>query len=275
MTHVREIEGGAIRVAFGSALGAALKGHDQTLVSYVRFDSGGGTDWLISFGNEAMNNAEAYSSLGKESSDLRFYPGPQGLAPPGGKWGLAVATWKQSTDTYHFYFYNLETHELETLGTGTFGGGLTWGEPDPKRIQFGLWNSSEEFNGKYASAAIFDRTLSSAEIEALAAASSVEAWASSEPTALWIFDQEESSEKVSDLMGHGADEGSITQGSTSYVNVESGLPLPLREGEEPGEEESSEPKPGAEAPTYVGVKTETGLEAATRYVKTESGLVEL
>lgn len=275
MTHVREIEGGAIRVAFGSALGAVLKGHDQTFVSYVRFDSAGGTDWLISFANEVFGNAESWSSFGKESSDLRFYPGGQGESPPGDKWGLAVATWKQSTDTFHFYFYNFETHELESLGTGTFGGGLTWGEPDPKRIQFGLWNASEEFNGKYAGAAIFGKTLSAAEIEALAAASSVEAWASSSPTALWIFDQKESSEKVTDLMGHGADEGSITQGSTSYVNIESGLPLPLREGEEPGEEEGSEPKPGAAAPTFVGVKTETGLEPATRYVKTESGLVEL
>lgn len=271
MTQVRELQGGAIRVAFGTALGAALKAHDQTFVSYVRFDSGGGTDWLISFANEALNNSENYSSLGKEGSDLRFYPGPQGLTPPGGKWGLAVATWKQSTTTYHFYFYNLETHELESLGTGTFGG-LTWGEPDPKRIQFGLWNSSEEFNGKYAGAAIFNKALSGSEIEALATAESVEAWASSGPTALWIFDQKESSEKVTDLMGHGADQGSITQGSTSYVNIEAGLPLPLRVGEEAGGEE---PNPGAEEPTFVGVKTETGLEAATRYVKTEGGLIEV
>lgn len=276
MTFVREFKTpGAIRVAFGSALGAALKGHDQSLISYVRFDEAAGIDWLIAFEDEANDNAENWSSFGKEGGggNLAWYPGAQGLSPAGGVWGLAVATWKQSTAAYHFYFYNFNTLELESLGTGTFT--LAWGATNPKRVQFGLWDAFEEFNGRYAGAAIFGKALSAGEIEALAKAKSLEAWASSGPAALWIFDQEGSGEKVTDLMGHGADQGSIPQGgSTNYLEVAGGLPLPLREGEEAGEEEPEE-HPGAEAPTFVGVKTESGLEPVTRYVKTEAGLVEV
>lgn len=269
MAHVRKIEGGAIKVAFGSALGAALKAHDQTIVSYVNFDAGGGTDWLLAFTNEAGSSPGNWSSFGKEGGGFRYFPGPAGGGAPGEVWGLAVATWKQSTNTAHFYFYNFLTNELEALGSEVFGGGLTWTEPDPKRIEFGLWGGSEEFNGRYAAAAIFDKTLSSGEIEALAKAKSVEAWASSEPTALWIFDQKEESEKVADLMGHGADQGSIAQAETSYVSA--AVPLPLREGEEGG---GGEKKPGAAAPTFVGVKTETGLEPVDRYVMIEPGVLQ-
>lgn len=272
MSHVREIEAGAIRVALGSALNGALKGKSQTFVSYVKFDSGSGTDWLVAFQNESNGGAESWSSFGKESGALRFFPGGSGTTPNGGVWGLAVATWNQETSTFAFYFYNFVTEILEELGTGS--NSMSWSGTPPARVQFGLWNGSEEFHGKYAACAIFGgKAMTKTEIKALAASKSVEAWAALEPTALWIFDQKGSGEKVVDLMGHGADQGAIPQGETTYV--ESTLPLVLREGEEGGGEPEPEKNPGAEKPTLVAVKTEAGLEAVKRYVKTESGLVEI
>lgn len=265
MTHVREIQSGSIRVALGSALEAALKGKSQTLISYVRFDEGGGTDWLIAFQNESNVGAESWSSFGKESNNLRYYPGGRGGSPAGAVWGLAVATFNGST--CKFYFYNLATSTLVELGSELFAG-LNWSGV-PARVQFGQWNGTEQFNGKYAAAAIFGgKAMTAEEIKTLAGMKSVESWATLEPTALWIFDQAGSGEKVTDLMGHGADQGEITQSTTSYV--EATLPLPLRDSEVEPEEH-----PGAEKPAFVGVKTEAGLEAVKRYVKTEAGLEEI
>lgn len=266
MTPVREIQGGAIRVAVGSALVAALKSESQTFVAYVNFDTVLDNDWLIAFQNEANSGAESWSSFGKENGKLRFFPGGEGGEPPAKVWGLAVATWDQSASAWKFYFYDFSKNELKALGSGT--NAMTWFGIEPKHIQFGLWNGTEEFNGKYAAAAIFGgKALSAGEIEALAKAETVADWAASEPTALWIFDQKGSGEHVVDEMGHGADQGGIAQGTTLYV--EATLPLPLRVPEAPEEH------PGAEAPTFVGAKTDTGLEAAKRYVKTDVGLVEI
>lgn len=247
MTYVRQFEfdpesAGADRprVALGSAIAAALHTHDHTFVSYVRFEPGELPDGdLIGFRGSAPGGDvwTRFSTGSKEKGEpLIFSPPAPGMISadplPGFVWGLGIGTWDQAAGAYHFYFYNLQSHELEDLGGGETGEGPIWEEEDPELVQFG------RFEGKYAAAAIFGKTLTPSEIASLAKAGSVEAWASRGPAALWIFDQKEDSEKITDLTGNGADQGELAKGVfTSYVEIEGGLPqLPLREGEEPEHE---------------------------------------
>lgn len=247
MTFVREIEEGDIRVALGSELGAALNGHDHSFVCYIRFSLEEGFSPLLTFAAAEFEHGEKWSAFRRTTEEkepfnkLAFVPGPYGGVVPAETWGLAIATWEEASTAYHFFFYNLKTHALEDLGSGEFAEGLTWEAPDPAVVQFGGEDkgSPNFLDGNYAAAAIFDKALSSAEIESLAKANSVEAWASRGPKGLWIFDQEKTSEEVVDIMGHGADQGAIEQrGKTRVVDEEGGLPqLPLRNGEEPEREE--------------------------------------
>ncbi|HUB99256.1 MAG TPA: hypothetical protein VMS11_05475 [Solirubrobacterales bacterium] len=198
--------GGVVR----TAVGAANPSGAFTMVALVKFKDT--TDWMIARQNASHTAAETWAAMGLEGTILRLYPGGDaGLTPPTGEW-LLVAISKPSGSSqasYHYYRFATTTwaHETDTTAwTAAYGGAA--GE-----IQLGRWNAGEQFNGRYAAAAVYGTALSQAAVEALVGVSSIEAWLSTSPLALWTFSQASLSETVTDLTGNGANQTSY-EGTT-------------------------------------------------------------
>jgi hypothetical protein len=153
------------------------------------------------------------------------------------RWYILVATRGDEEDTvrYHVFDFMAWTH--------TDGGAEEEAKLEPfdctggQAILGSVWegNGSEktflnEYKGLMAAAAIWDRKMSDAEVEALATAPSVESWAT--PLHLWILDQEHETEQVKDEAENSADEqaGSYEEPTTTVKKANP--PIALRDGEE-------------------------------------------
>ncbi|HET7443274.1 MAG TPA: hypothetical protein VFJ57_01305 [Solirubrobacterales bacterium] len=198
--------GGVVR----TAVGAANPSGALTMVALVKFKDT--TDWMIARQASSHVSAGTWAAMGLEGTILRLYPGGDaGLTPPTGEW-LLVAISKpsgSSAASYHYYRFATTTwaHETDTTPWTAAYGGV------PAEIQLGRWNGGEQFNGRYAAAAVYGSALSQGAVEALVTASSIEDWLAGTPLALWTFHQASVEEGVADLTGNGADQISI-EGTT-------------------------------------------------------------
>lgn len=83
-------------------------------------------------------------------------------------------------------------------------------------MRFGEWEGADDFNGDIAAAGYWSgRNLADAEVELLAV--SLQGWFATAPDALWLFDQQSTTQNVVDLMGGGANQSALT-GTTVSTN---------------------------------------------------------
>lgn len=208
--------GGVVRVGLGSSDVVA----PYTFVALVRFGASA-DEWLIARTNEVHLGASEWESLGKEGK-IRFYPAAGGKAsfePEANKWYLVVGTKASGSSKAKFYIYDFTAKswfvgESESAFTDIHTG-------TPAEIQFGRYNGSEQFAGRYAAAAIFNKVLSEAEAKELIEGS-IEGWLSKAPVGLWMFNQALVTEEVKDLTGHGANQSS--REATTVLEEEPPIP---------------------------------------------------
>ncbi len=115
--------------------------------------------------------------------------------------GKATGT---ATPRFHKYVYGTNTWTHSDAVDGTLGNntGTT------NIIRLGVWELSDYFSGDIAVAAVWKRLLTDAEVEALA--HSLQAWYASAPDAMWVLDQQATTQTVGDVTGGGANESSKT-----------------------------------------------------------------
>jgi hypothetical protein len=194
--------GGVVR----TAVGACGVTPPLTYVSLVRLGLASSAEWLIAFQNASHEGAVNWNSFGVEGSELLTYPGGQtGYNPPRPNiWCLLAVTKATGSNKAVFYIYRYDTKEwIKKESTGVF----TWGfSGTPAEIQFGLWNGTEQFKGRYAAAAIFGKQLTEAEVKELAEGSSIQSWLTKSPKGLWMFNQPVVTESVPDSTGNGANQ---------------------------------------------------------------------
>lgn len=225
-------------------------------MALVNFGAAAGSQWLFAFQNEAHALAEDWTSLGLEAGILRFFPGESDGNPTRGVWILVAAT-KSTPETSmaDFYTYRYDTKAFTHQESA---GSFSWMfNGPPAEIQFGRWNSTEQFTGKYAAAAIYGSVLTGAEIKSMAEGPSVEAWLSKSPKGLWMFNQASTATSVTDATGNGANQISLL--GTSVVAEEPPIPYTGEGG-------------GEESPT-VKIKSGGSVVSAKRFVKVGGVLV--
>lgn len=117
----------------------------------------------------------------------------------------------------HKYVYDTNTWTHEN-SNGTGGNNTAPGASSTMR--FGEWEGGDDFNGDIAAAGVWiGRSLADLEVEQLAF--SLQGWISTAPDALWLFDQQATTQNVVDLTGNGANQSSLggTTVSTNSVPV--------------------------------------------------------
>lgn len=132
--------------------------------------------------------------------------------------GLVLLAWGKATGTVAPRFHRMSAAGswLHENGATTFGNATSHGN----NVVLGAGASgagANPYSGDIAWAAIWDRNLTDAEVEALG--TSLLAWLSSNPVGFWILDQSATAQKVRDLTGNGADEGALTLTSVSSLSV--------------------------------------------------------
>jgi hypothetical protein len=128
-----------------------------------------------------------------------------------------------ATPRFHNYGYSSATWDHRN-GSGTIGNGAS---VSGGTVRFGAWENSFYAEGEYAAAALFSRSLSDAEVEALAG--SYEKWLKLDPAGMWIFNQRDLTKPVLDETGGGADEY-IWGGNGTEVHQN--LPMPTGDPDE-------------------------------------------
>lgn len=204
--------GGVVRTAVGSCgITPPL-----TYVSLVRLGTASNSEWLIAMQNASHLGAEAWDSFGVENSELKAYPaGQSSFAPPRPNiWCFMAVTKATGSNKALYYIYRYDTKvwtKAESLNA------FTWAfTGTPAEIQFGRWDGTEQFKGRYAAAAIFGSQLSEAELKALAEGSDISSWLTKSPKGLWMFNQASTGESVPDSTGNGANQSSLV-GTTVFA----------------------------------------------------------
>lgn len=167
--------------------------------------------------NAVHGAAENWNSFGIEATELLSYPnGQSGFAVPRPNvWCFFAVTKATGSNKAIFYVYRYDTKvwtkkESNNSFTWVFSGTA------PAEIQFGRWNGTEQFKGRYAAAAIFGKQLNEAELKELAEGSSIQSWLTKSPKGLWMFNQPVVTEEVPDSTGNGADQSS-REGTTVFA----------------------------------------------------------
>lgn len=140
------------------------------------------------------------------------------------QWGIFVATKPSGTSKVTYYYYSFKTKKweiIESSGTNVNPGGAG----NQIRIMHFV---EETWGGDVAAVAVWNAVLSTAEVESLAKAKSIESWLTSPkvPVALWMFEQNEVSEAINDQTGNGANQSAIEGTSV----VAEAPPIPYRPG---------------------------------------------
>ena len=138
-------------------------------------------------------------------------------------WVLLVAGKATGTATprMHMYVYDTGTwtHQDATSTIGNTTGTCT-------TMRHGEWEAGDYLGGDLAwSAAWLARNLTDAEVEQLA--HSLTSIVSMAPTAMWVFDQQATTQAVADLTGGGANQTSTTGTSVSASSAPVGYGHPL------------------------------------------------
>lgn len=115
---------------------------------------------------------------------------------------------------FHVYDYatNAWTHE-NAVGTVADGASVSGGT-----VRLGEYEDIDDFTGDIACAGAWaNTTFTDSQIEQSGMPLSLQGWLSMNPSALWVFDQSATTQKVVDLMGGGANE-SVLNGTAVSTN---------------------------------------------------------
>lgn len=182
-----------------------------TRVAIVRRAANSANHSLIS-----LADASSYSSLWSfnDTNNLRLFGQGLGLGDStftvtsSDGWVLVAstkATGSVPLSSYK-YVYGTDAWTVNTTA-GNVADGTAPGGSGSVKIGAYYDGLGSFFNGEMAAAAVFNRALTQAEIEALA--HSLMAWRDAAPSALWILDQDQTSQPVYDLSGGGANQSAI------------------------------------------------------------------
>lgn len=198
----------------------------MTYVGLMKFGASETSQWVIARNTAGHAEANQFSSLGREP-DLHWYPSGQNAAtftPPNNEWVIVVATKTAGSTKAKYWYYRFSTGLWASSESSAAFTSLR--NVVPVEFQLGRWNGvgSEQFTGRYAAAAVFNYSLSEAEVKALATATSIQGWLAigTGPKALWTFNQNLVTEEVKDLTGGGANE--ISREGTTVAAEEPPIP---------------------------------------------------
>jgi hypothetical protein len=194
---------------------------NRTFVAIIR-RAATGWDGIVSL-NTAADHGAAMGFEDPSTLILRIdggaaYSGSSITVPTTDGWVL-IASGKDTgtvVPRLHKYVYSTNAWS-HANGTTSIGNG-SYGTTD--HITLGAHtNGSDSLNGDIAVAGIFPGNLTDTQVETLA--SSLPAWLSLAPQALWLLDQSATTQKVGDLTGNGANQTflSATTVATSSVPV--------------------------------------------------------
>lgn len=117
--------------------------------------------------------------------------------------------------TGHHYVYDTATWTHPALGNVGDGGAAA------DSVYHGqLFSAGEFLNGRLAVIGVWPSVLSNAQVEGLTGG--LAAWSALSPAALWAYNQAATTDPLTDLTGHGADQLAIT-GTTVSTDVPAGF----------------------------------------------------
>ena len=197
-------DSGVVRTAVGSC----NVSDPFTWVALVRPEEV--TEWLIARQNESHEGAFGWTSFGVEANNPGLYLFPEGgveggFNPPRKQWVLLVGVKPDLKTKSTYYVYDFVKKEWIVKESKN-----TWNskaEGVPAEIQFGRYNAGEQFQGRYAAAAIFNKALTEEQVKSLISGS-IEDWLSLTPVGHWMFNQTSVEEEVKDNTGNGANQSS-------------------------------------------------------------------
>lgn len=128
-------------------------------------------------------------------------------------WYLLVGRWA-SGGTITLRVFNVDGSINQTVASATMSFPLSY---DSSLLHFGEHENLGNWKGDIAAAAVWDRKLADDEVASLW--TSLAMWHSSNPGAMWLFDQASAAQTVEDLVGSGADQTAITGTAVSANSV--------------------------------------------------------
>jgi hypothetical protein len=200
----------------------------------IVYAEGTGPEFFQSYDGAGLGEANSRYAVGREESKLALYRNGGSFSAaelPAKEWLFVGVSKASGTVVPKLYIYRFST-KTWSISEGS-GPGIANALEGATAVAFGEWNKLEQFRGKMAAAAIYNKALTEAEMKALVAVPELQDWLATSPKGLWLFGQASTATPVEDLTGNGANE-------TSSVNtevIEETPPIPYVEGEEGGEEE--------------------------------------
>jgi hypothetical protein len=175
---------------------------------------------MISAVNSSKASPTSFYDFQVEGGELEIYREGASrkitMSPYLGIWALLAATKAAGTAKAQLYAYRFDT-KAWVNEEGAFAIADAAANPGGY-IQLGMWESGEPLNALYAAGAMWNKVLSKAEIEELAAVKSIESWLGKSPVGMWMFNQASVEETVKDLTGNGANQVERTGTTVSEEN---------------------------------------------------------